>query len=209
MVRRLLLGAGMVSSVVYLVAVDVVARRQQPGYHRYTSQMVSELYAVGSPTRRTQVWLATVYNALVFAFAAGLWSSAGRRRVARLLAAAMAGYGASSTVGAFWAPMDVRGTVDSRRDRRHIAVTLVMSGFIFATMLLGASVRGRGFRVYSLVTAGVVAVFGGLAGYLARPMPGPTPGIGLAERVNIYASMVWFAVLAAVMWRRPPQGDER
>ncbi len=83
------------------------------------------------------------------------------------------------------------------------------AGFILATMLLGAAVRGRRFRVYSLVTAGVVAVFGGLAGYLARPMPGPTPGIGLAERVNIYASMVWFAVLAAVMWRRPPQGDER
>jgi hypothetical protein len=40
-------------------------------------------------------------------------------------------------------------------------------------------------------------------------MPGPTPGIGLAERVNIYASMVWFAVLAAVMWQRrePETGD--
>jgi hypothetical membrane protein len=84
-----------------------------------------------------------------------------------------------------------------------------MSAFILAAMLLGASVRGRRFRAYSLATAATVTVFGGLAGYLARPMPGPTPGIGLAERVNIYASMVWFAVLAAVMWQRrePETGD--
>jgi hypothetical protein len=52
------------------------------------------------------------------------------------------------------------------------------------------------FRIYSLATIATVIVFGAWAGILARPMPGPTPWLGLAERVNIYATMLWVAVLA-------------
>ncbi|HRC63158.1 MAG TPA: DUF998 domain-containing protein [Dehalococcoidia bacterium] len=208
MARKVLLACGPLSSALYLAAIDVVARRQHPEYHRFGSQMVSELFAVGSPTRRTQLWLGAIYNALVFGFAAGIWRSARGRRSIRLAAAALAGYGAASTAGGFWGPMDVRGTPNSRRDQRHILVTLAMSGFILATMLLGAMAGGRRFRMYSLATAMAVTLFGGLAGYLARPMPGPTPGVGLAERVNIYASMAWFAALAAALWRAPLRDGE-
>jgi len=40
-----------------------------------------------------------------------------------------------------------------------------------------------------------------LGSLLARPMPGPTPWLGLAERVNIYATMLWMAVLSASFLR--------
>ncbi|MEZ4553330.1 MAG: DUF998 domain-containing protein [Dehalococcoidia bacterium] len=202
MIRNLMLLCGPASSVLYLTSIDVVARRQHPEYHGYRSQLVSELFALGSPTRRSLMRMTAPYHLLVFAFAGGVWQSAmGRRRV-KVAALMLAGYGATSLVGGLYAPMDLRGTPDSRRDRRHLAVTLVMSTFTETAMVLGAFAGGRRFRVYSLLTAAVAVAFAGLTGYLARPMPGPTPGVGLAERVNIYASMGWLGVLAAALWRQ-------
>jgi hypothetical membrane protein len=106
-----------------------------------------------------------------------------------------------STAGLFLFPMDLRGTVNSQRDAAHIAATIVMSIFIVAVMALGAFASGKRFRLYSFATLATVVVFGALAGFLARPMPGPTPGLGLAERINIYATMLWMAALAAALWR--------
>ena len=126
----------------------------------------------------------------------GVWVSAGRKRATHFTAAALVGYGAVSTAGLLLFPMDVRGTVDSQRDTLHIFATILMSIFIVAMMAFGAFVHGMRFRIYSLATIATVIVFGAWAGILARPMPGPTPWLGLAERVNIYATMLWVAVLA-------------
>jgi hypothetical protein len=84
---------------------------------------------------------------------------------------------------------------------RHIVTTIVMSVFAVSAMILGAFTHGRTFRLYSFATMATVTVFGALAGYLARPMPGLTPKLGLAERVNIYATMLWMAVLGLSFWR--------
>lgn len=198
--RRLLLTSGVVSSVLYLIAIDVIVPLRHAGYHNFTSQMVSELMAIGAPTRRLLIWLLTLYNLLVFAFAAGVWASGGGRRSVRLTALALIGYGLVSTAGLFLFPMDLRGTVNSQRDGLHIVATMVMSLFIIAFMAFGAFANGRRFRLYSFVTIAVVVVFGVLAGFLARPMPGPTPWLGLAERINIYATMLWIGWLGAELW---------
>ena len=79
--------------------------------------------------------------------------------------------------------------------------TIPMSIFIVAMMAFGAFVHGTRFRIYSLATIATVIVFGAWAGILARPMPGPTPWLGLAERVNIYATMLWVAILAVSFLR--------
>lgn len=91
----------------------------------------------------------------------------------------------------------------------HIAATFVMSLFIVAMMAFGAFMHGRRFRLYSFGTIAIVMVFGALAGFLAGPMPGPTPWLGLAERVNIYATMLWIAVLAVSLWRFQPTVTEQ
>jgi hypothetical protein len=126
----------------------------------------------------------------------GVWVSAERKRATRFTAAALVGYGAVSTAGLLLFPMDVRGTVESPRDALHIITTIVMSMFIVAVMAFGAFAHGTRFRLYSVATIATVIVFGAWAGILARPMPGPTPWLGLAERVNIYATMLWMALLA-------------
>jgi hypothetical protein len=196
MVRKVLLVGGVLSSLLYVIGIDVIAALAYRDYHNYADQMVSELFAVGAPTRTLMVWLSIPYNVLVFALAVGVWVSAGRKRATHFTAAALVGYGAVSTAGLLLFPMDVRGTVDSQRDTLHIFATILMSIFIVAMMAFGAFVHGMRFRIYSLATIATVIVFGAWAGILARPMPGPTPWLGLAERVNIYATMLWVAVLA-------------
>jgi hypothetical protein len=163
--------------------------------------MVSELMAVGAPTRTLLVWLFVPYNLLVLAFAVGVLASVKGKRATRLAATALVAYGVASTAGLLLTPMDLRGTVDSSRDTLHIAATFVMSILIVASIAFGAFGRGTRFRLYSFATIATVCVFGALAGYLAGPMPGPTPWLGLAERVNIYATMLWISVFAVSLLR--------
>jgi hypothetical protein len=49
-VRRVLLAAGVLASLLYVIATDVVAAAQWDNYSR-TGEMVSKLFAVGSPAR--------------------------------------------------------------------------------------------------------------------------------------------------------------
>jgi len=200
MVRKVLLVGGVFSSLLYVIGIDVIAPLRYPDYHDFADQMVSELLAAGAPTRTLMVWLFIPYNLLVFALAVGVWASGGGTP-ARFTAAALAGYGAVSTAGLLLFPMDVRGTVESQRDTLHIVATIVMSVFIVAVMAFGAFAHGRRFRIYSRATLAIVVVFGACAGFLARPMPEPTPWLGLAERVNIYATMLWLAALAVSFLR--------
>ena len=116
MVRKVLLVGGVLSSLLYVISIDVIAALRYPDYHNYADQMVSELFAVGAPTRTLMVWLSIPYNFLVFVLAMGVWASAGGKRATRFTAAALVGYGAVSTAGLLLFPMDVRGTVESQRD---------------------------------------------------------------------------------------------
>ncbi len=213
--RLVLLTCGLLSSILYVIGIDVIAALRYPEYHGYSAQMVSELMAVDAPTRPLLVSLFIPYNLLVLAFAVGVWSSTPGSRATRRTAVALLGYGILSTAGLLFTPMDLRGTVDSNRDSLHIAATFVMSILIVATIGFGAFVHGKRFRRYSFATIATVVVFGGLAGYLAAPMPDATPSLGLAERVNIYATMLWIAVFAVSLLRgqgtlaRPPGGQSK
>ncbi len=78
MVLKLLLFCSILSSLLY-VAMNVFVPMLFEGYS-LASQTVSELSAIGAPTRPLWVWLGTVYALLVVAFGWGVWKSAGRSR---------------------------------------------------------------------------------------------------------------------------------
>ena len=70
MARKVLLGCGVVSSVLYVVS-DVIGTLRYKGYS-YTEQEFSELTAQGSPVRPLMVALNEFpYTLLVAAFAVG------------------------------------------------------------------------------------------------------------------------------------------
>jgi len=203
MARRAWLVCGVISSVVYLAAIDVLAPYLHPDYHAYTSQMVSELFALGAPTRAPLVLPMVLYNLLVFAFGAGVWASAARRRARGLTAAALLGYGACSTAGLLIAPMELRAVGVSQQTLLHIWVTVVQGVFIALVLVFGAFVHGARFRLYSFATLAICVVFGALASVQAAQAS--MRWIGLTERVNIYAWMLWLAALALSLL--PHQGQ--
>ena len=84
---------------------------------------------------------------------------------------------------------------------------LVLAGMTVVLMFLaigfGATAFGKRFRLYSTVSGVVLLVFGALT-FLEAPRlhsNGPTPWIGLWERINIVVFLLWVVVLATVLLR--------
>jgi hypothetical protein len=206
MLRRSLLVCGVLSSVVY-VAVDVLAEIFHGEYHSFTSQAVSELMAKGAPTERLvdPIYL-FLYGPLLIAFGAGIWLSPGPKRVMHatgglVIASALIGFSGPTLF-----EMNVRGSGgDPRADVLHMVVTGVISLVILVFIGIGAFAAGRRFRNYSFATIAVMLVFGVLTGFASRPLAsgGPTPWLGIAERILLGAYLLWVAVLATRLIRAP------
>ncbi len=89
-VQKVLLICGIFSSLLY-VGADIFAAMQWEGYS-YISQSVSELQAIGAPTRPLIVSLFTMYNVLIIAFGSGIWVTDSRKR-AHFTGLLLIGYG--------------------------------------------------------------------------------------------------------------------
>ena len=76
-------------------------------------------------------------------------------------------------------------------------------------MGFGAAALGKRFRIYSLVSLGLVVGFFALGfSYVPEANAGrPTPFLGLFERIGFSAYFLWLTVLAVALWRRPAIKD--
>jgi hypothetical protein len=212
MVKKSLLICGIVSSLLY-VGADIFSAMSWEGYS-YTSQAVSELMAIGAPTRPLLIALFSVYNALVIAFGIGVWLSAGLKRSLRVTGILLVTYGVIGQVGLLFAPMHLRGAQETLTDTMHIIVTGVIVLLTLLFIGFGFGARGKWFRTYSILTIVALLVFGALASLQGPRLAAglPTPWMGVMERMNIYLSMLWVLVLAVVLLRAQgalPQGNSQ
>ncbi len=206
MIRRVLLGCGVVSSVLY-ITVDVLGTLLYPGY-LYTQQQFSELTASGSPVRPLMIALNVIpYTLLMLAFAVGVWKSFIGKRASRITAAMLVGYAVTGMVTGVFFPMNTREALaageEGLRNAMHPIGTAVMSLFILLAMGFGSTLLGRRFRYYTWATIATLILFGILVGMQVGRMVAnqPTPWMGIHERINIYATMLWIAVLAIAFLR--------
>ena len=195
---RITCASGIASSLLY-VAMNVIAPMRYPGYD-VLSQTVSELSAIGAPSRPVWVALGVFYNVLVITFGWGIWASAGRRRLLRIVGALIL---ASGAIGFVWPPMHIRGQGFSLTDTMHIVVSMVWVVLSLLAVGLGSTAFGKRFRAYSIVTILAQLALGTWTGMSGpRVAAGlPTPWVGLVERVNIGVFMVWVVVLAILLLR--------
>ncbi len=199
--RNLLLVCGILSSLLY-VGTDILAGTLYAGYS-FTSQAISELFAIGAPTGPLVVPLFTVYDVLLVAFALGVWMSAGRNRALRFTALTMVGGAANGLVLWPFFPMHMRGVEATFTDTMHI--TLAAVGVIFALLAVGfgATAFGKRFRFYSIGTI-LILLVPGISVFLQAPQLAAnlsTPWTGVAERISTYGYLLWQTMLAIVLLR--------
>lgn len=202
-VLKALLWCGAVSGLVYLAA-DAIASTVLQGYV-FQNQAVSELLAIEASTRPLMLALMSVYNLLILAFAVGVWAAAGVRRSLRITSVMLVIYAVVGELTQLFSPMHVRGSgAITATDMGHILLTAVEVLSIVLFISLGSGARGRGFRVYSIVSILLIMAGGIITGALSTHMTAlasSTPLAGLAERVNIYGTMIWIAALGFALMR--------
>jgi hypothetical protein len=200
MTRKFLLICGVLASLLY-IGTDILLAMHWEGYS-YASQTISELSAIGAPTRPLWIAMTFLFNPLLIVFGIGVWRSAGEKRTLRITGILLAIWGALGFVWLFF-PMHLRGSIGSATDTMH----LVMAGVTVPLMMLfigfGSGAKGKCFRIYSILTILAMLIFGALTGMQAPKVAAqlPTPWLGIMERVSVYSPMLWIMVLAAVLLR--------
>ena len=198
--RKALLVGGIVSSLLYGAMIGAI---RFEGYSR-SSQVPSELTAIGAPTRPLWMLFGAVYTVLVTGFGWGVWQSAGRSRALAIVGGVMLAYG---SLGLLWpfAAMHQRDVLAAGgatlSDTMHVALGGVTVLLMFLAIAVGATAFGKWFRLYSVASILVLVAFGALTFWDAPRLQAnlPTPWIGLWERINISVFLVWVVVLATVL----------
>lgn len=200
-----LLVSGIASSVLW-VATDILASLLYDGYS-YTAQTISELSAIDAPSRPYVGPAILVYDLLLIAFAFGIWQASGGNRALRVVAGLTVVHALVDLVLGPFSSMHQREVLAAGGATRSDTLHLVVAGSYAITIFLmagfGAVAFGKGFRLYSIATILTLLVFGILTAMEAPKVQDneSTPWIGVTERINAYAAMLWIAVLAVYLLR--------
>ena len=209
--QKVLLYCGIISSPWYFIINTIIPLRY-PGYS-IISQTVSELSAIDTPTRSLWMILCIFYTLLMIAFGFGIWLSANDSKKLRFVGAVII---FDAIFGAFWPPMHQREVIAAGNgtltDTLHLSWTYVHIFLMLLMIIFAAASFGNKFRIYSRATIMVFIVFGILTtrGSMGIETGEPTPYVGIWERVNIAAYMIWIIVFAIALLKRKlnpyPQG---
>jgi Protein of unknown function (DUF998) len=114
-----LLSCGIVAPLFYVVTDVFLATR----WHGYSlpDQTISELNAIGAPTRTLSIILGIIGYAFLVAFGAGVWRSAAANRRLRVSANALVAFGVLAWFGVPFMSMHVREAEETLTDTLHVA----------------------------------------------------------------------------------------
>jgi Protein of unknown function (DUF998) len=203
MALKSLLFCGIISMIWYL-AINIIVPIQYPGYD-LVSQTVSELSAIDAPTRAIWFVLCIFYSFLFIAFGLGIWLSAINNRKLQFIAAVIifdAGF------GFFWPPMHRREIIaaggGTLTDTLHLVWAFIHLGLMLLMIGVGATALGKAFRIFSIAIVIIFIVFGILTAKESTGIEAnmPTPHLGIWERINIFAYMIWVILFAYILIRR-------
>lgn len=211
MVRKTLLVGGILSSLLY-VAMNIFVPPLYNGYNSVT-QTISELSAIGVPTRTLWVWLGSLYTLLITGFGYGVWQSAAGNRPLRIAGILLFIYGLISLIIWPFAPMHQRevlaaggGTI---ADTMHIIMGALTGLFYMVIIACGAAAFKQWFRFYSIATILLILFSGITMGTHAANLEVnlPTPWMGVWERIMIGIFLLWIIVFAILILRSRKDND--
>ncbi len=198
---KFLLACGSIAALLY-VATDITLAVRWQGYS-YINQSISELSAIGAPTRHIWIVMSFFFNPLFVAFGIGILKAAGTRRSVRITGILLTLWGALGFVWLLF-PMHMRGAIGSATDTMHFVMTGVALPLMLLFIIFGSVDQARWFRFFSILTILAMLVFGALVSGqlpLLRAQL-PTPWMGVMERICVYSPMLWLLVLAVILLRQ-------
>ena len=201
MTRRTLLRCGILAPLLYGLA-DALAGARWAEYS-FRDQTISELGALGAPSRPLFAALLVLTYVLLVAFGVGVRRSAGPRHGVRAAGGFIVGFGALALTVGQLASMRPRGTEQGLSGALHLVEGGVAMVLVLAAMGLAASALGGRFRRYTIATIIVMLAFGAWSATDAPRIEAglPTPWVGVRERIFWYAYQAWFLVLSVVLLR--------
>ena len=200
MAGRFFIVCGILSTLFYF-AIDAFGALSYPDYD-YASQTISEMSAIGAPTRFVLAPFYLAYSLLLLAFAFGVREAAGERRGVRIAGNLLTGVGFVGLL-LFFFPMQMRGAAPAFTDLAHVVLGGVNSFLLLLAIGFAAGAFGPRFRAYSIATILVMLAFGAWTAWLAPLIAGnrPTPWLGIVERVLFASFLLWIAALAVMLLR--------
>jgi hypothetical protein len=200
-VGKSLLVCGVLSSLLW-VGADILAAMLYTGYS-YTSQAISELSAIGAPTKSLLATTGIIYEVLLLAFGLGVLVTAGQKPTLRITGILLITHAVLAMVSFFF-PMNLREAEKTISDTMHVIIYTLIPLVILFIIWFGSTANGKWFRIYSIGTILVLILFGALAGMAGPRIAAglPTPWMGIYERINTYGYMLWVIVLAVVLLRK-------
>jgi len=208
MQRQLLLLCGVLSPLLYAIA-DTLAGIYWDGYS-FRDQTISELGAIGAPSRPLFALMLIPVYLLMIAFGAGAWKSAFGRREIKIVGSLLIALGFLALAVGQFVPMQARGTEQGLSGLLHLVEGMVAMLLVVTAMAIAAAAFGRRFRIYTIATIILIFAFGAWSGMDAPRLEAglATPWLGVKERIFWYAYQLWFLVLA-VKLLPPPSGIAR
>ena len=203
MLRKVQFICGILASLLY-AGTDILAGILWKGYS-FTDQAVSELSAIGAPTRPLVVPLYVAHDMLMIAFGSGVWRYS-HKRAQRVVGGLLVLYAVIGLVGLSF-PIHQRGAEATFTDTMHSALAGVTVLIILLAMAFGAYVYGKRFRLYSIGTLLILLLLGAALGFMGgaqvaeKEIIMPPRWFGLIERIDIYGFLLWVTVLAIVQLR--------
>lgn len=197
---RLLLACGLVAPALSLVA-DVLACARWRTY-RPVAQSMSELGAIGAPTRDLVTGLNLARDLSLAAFAAGVCKSSGGDPAMRAMGGLLLANATSDAVASAFLPRDYAQPTWSGRNTANTLVMATGVACYMAAMVAGALAPLGRFRA---VSVGVPLSYLGLTALalsLAARRQTPPVTTGAQERTMAYSYQLWIAALAAALMRQ-------
>jgi uncharacterized protein DUF998 len=201
MARKMLLVCGILSPILYAIS-DVVAGMRWEAYS-FRDQTISELAAIGAPSRPLFAALLLVVYSLMVAFGIGVWKSASAIHRLRIVGGLLIGLGVMALTVGQLAVMSPRGTEQGLAGAMHLVEGLAAMLMTFTLMGIAATTFGARFRLYTIVTIILALGFGAWsASEVSKIELGlATPWLGVKERIFWYGYQSWFAALAVRLLR--------
>lgn len=189
---------GILAPIIY-IATDLFAGMIYSGYD-FSSQAISELSAIGAPTRALWIAMTFIFNPLLVAFGIGIYGTGDANRSLRITGFLVTVWGLLGFIWLFF-PMNMRGAIGSSTDTMHLVMAGITVLLMTFFMGFGASAHGTRFRSFSVLTILTMLFFGALTGQQAPNVAAqlPTPWMGVMERISVYSPMLWIFVLAIVL----------